>query len=407
MADYDRIYQKILHARDVLSRTISPTALVRSSTFSRLAGGEVYLKLENLQKTGSFKVRGATYAISQLTDEQKRWGVIAASAGNHAQGVAFAASSLGVSSTVVMPMFTPIAKVKATQSYGAEVILHGDTFDEALARAREIAEEKHLTFMHPFNDENVIAGQGTIGLEILEDVPDVEMVAVPVGGGGLASGVAIAIKHSRPDVSIVGVQSSGAPSLKTSFERGTPTLLDGIDTICDGIAVKKPGDLTFEITRNLLDSVVTVDDLEVTRTMFLLLERAKLVAEPAGSVGLAALVHQKVDLRGRKAVAVISGGNVNMSFLAECVQKELFRTGRLVRVRGQLQDRPGSLNRVLECVAEARTSVIDIEHDRSDPDVPPNRAEVIMVLEVPDTSTLERLMSQLEARGMHFEPYED
>ena len=407
MGKYRQLFTKILDARETLQGIKHVTRLDHSSTFSRLSGGDVYLKLESLQKTGSFKVRGAAYAMSQLTDKEKEAGVIAASAGNHAQGVAYAANRLGIKSTIVMPVFSPVAKIQATQGYGAEVILHGNVFDDALAHARDTAEQTGATFLHPFNDEDVIAGQGTIGLEILDELPDVEVIAVPVGGGGLVSGIAIAVKEQKPDVEIYGVEAASAASMKVSLERGRITKVDQLDTVCDGIAVKKPGRLTFGIAKNLLSDVRTVEELEVTRTLFLLLERAKLVVEPAGCVALSAFQHRKIDVRGKKAVAVLSGGNIDMSFLSRVVEKELFRMGRSVRVKGSIIDRVGSMNRVLSVVAESGVSIIEINQDRFDPDIAPNRAELEMILEVPDEQAVNRMLKMLKERGMDFRIFED
>jgi threonine dehydratase len=407
MGKYNSIYSKSLEAREILRNMAHKTKLDHSTTFSRITQGEVYLKLENLQKTGSFKVRGATYAMSKFSDSEKRAGVIAASAGNHAQGVAYAASRLGIKSTIVMPAFSPIAKIQATESYGADVILFGESFDDALGRALEISEKTGATFLHAFNDENVIAGQGTIGLEILDECPDVNVIAVPIGGGGLVSGIAIAVKEQRPDVEIYGVEATSAASMQASLEAGKIIRVDNLDTVCDGIAVKIPGDLTFGISRDLLTGVRTVEELEVTRTLFLLLERAKLVVEPAGTVGLAALHHGKIDIKGKTAVAVLSGGNIDMSLLSRIVEKELFRLKRSVRVRGSILDRVGSMNKVLGLVAESGVSVIEINQDRSDPDIPPNRAELEMILEVPDDSALKKMFQLMEKHGLNFRTYED
>jgi threonine dehydratase len=407
MKKYNHIFEKIEHAKEILSEIKHTTRLDRSSTFSRLTNGNVFLKLENLQKTGSFKVRGAGYAMSQLSDDEKKAGVIAASAGNHAQGVAYAASRLGIKSTIVMPTFSPVAKIHATQSYGANVVLHGAAFDDALAHARELAETSGATFLHPFNNENVIAGQGTIGLEIIEELPDVEVVAIPIGGGGLASGIAIAIKHINPDVAIYGVEAKSAASMQASFEAGAVVGVEGLDTICDGIAVKKPGELTYSIAKDLLTDVVTVEELEVTRTLFLLLERAKIVVEPAGCVGLAAFQFKKIDVKQKNAVAVLSGGNIDMSFMARVVEKELFRIGRSVRVRGVILDRVGSLNKVLDIVAETGVSIIQITQDRSDPDIAPNKTELTMILEVPDETALNHMLMMLGVGGLDFSVVED
>ena len=365
------------------------------------------MKLENLQKTGSFKVRGAAYAMSQLSEQEKKAGVIAASAGNHAQGVAYAATRLGIKSTIVMPRFSPVAKIQATEGYGANVVLHGDVFDDALAHARATSDDTGATFLHPFNDEDVIAGQGTIGLEILDECPDVQVVAIPVGGGGLASGIAIAIKEQNPDVDIYGVEAASAASMQASIETGRIVNVENLDTVCDGIAVKRPGELTFGIAQDLLSGVVTVEELEVTRTLFLLLERAKIVVEPAGSVGLAAFQHGKIDIKGKRSVAVLSGGNIDMSFLSRVVEKELFRLGRNVRVRGSILDRVGSMNKVLSLVAKSGVSIIEINQDRSDPDIPPNRAELEMILEVPDEAALQNMLDLLKEAGFNFRVFED
>ncbi len=407
MSKYGDIYSKILDAREVLHDVKHVTRFDKSSTFSRLTGGNVYLKLENLQKTGSFKVRGAAYAMSQLTEKEKKAGVIAASAGNHAQGVAYAATRLGIKSTIVMPRFSPVAKIQATQGYGANVVLHGNVFDDALAHARETAEKKGATLLHPFNDEDVIAGQGTIGLEILDECPDVDVIAVPVGGGGLISGISIAVKEQRPEVEIYGVEAASAASMQASFEAGKIMNVERMDTSCDGIAVKRPGKITYRIAKDLLNGVVTVEELEVTRTLFLLLERAKIVVEPAGCVGLAAFQHGKIDIKGKTAVAILSGGNIDMSFLSKVVEKELFRLGRSVRVKGSILDRVGSMNKVLNLVTESGVSIIEINQDRFDPDLPPNRAELEMILEVPDEKAVSKMLKLLEKEGLSFAIYED
>ena len=407
MGKYSRTFSKMLEAREILNGIAHKTRLDHSTTFSKITQGDIYLKLENLQKTGSFKVRGATYAMSQFTDAEKKAGVITASAGNHAQGVAYAASRLGIKSTIVMPAYSSIAKIQATESYGAEVILFGNTFDDALGHAQETSETTGITFLHPFNDENVITGQGTIGLEILDECPDVDVIAVPIGGGGLISGISIAVKEQHPDVEVYGVEAASAASMQASLEQGKIIKVENLDTVCDGIAVKVPGNLTFRISKDLLSGVVTVEELEVTRTLFMLLERAKLVVEPAGSVGLAAFHHGKIDIKGKTAVAVLSGGNIDMSLLARIVEKELFRLGRSVRVRGSILDRVGSMNRVLSIVAESGVSVIEINQDRFDPDIPPNRAELEMILEVPDEKAVKKMLKLLEKQGLHFEIYED
>lgn len=404
---YEHIFKKTKEAREILKDVIHVTRLDHSSTFSRMTDGEIYLKLENLQKTGSFKVRGAAYAMSQLDDKEKKAGVIAASAGNHAQGVAYAATRLGIKSTIVMPRFSPVAKIQATQGYGAKVVLHGAAFDDALARALELSKENGATFLHPFNDEDVIAGQGTIGLEIYDELPDVDIVAIPVGGGGISTGIAIALKNLNPEIEIYGVEAASAASMQASFEAGKVMGVTGLDTVCDGIAVKQVGELTYGIAKNLFSGVVTVEELEVTRTLFLLLERAKIVVEPAGCVALSAFQHGKIDIKGKTAVAVLSGGNIDMSFMARVIEKELFRIGRSVRVRGIILDRVGILNKVIEIVAESGVSVIQVEQDRADPDIAPNKIEVKMILEVPDESAVEKLFRLFEEHGFSFEKFED
>ncbi len=407
MSAHSDMYDRIQNASKMIADIARVTPLDRSSTFSRMSGGEVYLKLENLQKTGSFKVRGASYAISQLSDSEKKAGVVAASAGNHAQGVAHAATRLGIKSKIVMPVFSPVAKIQATRGYGAEVLLHGASFDESLEHAYAISETSGATFLHPFNDKNVIAGQGTIGLEIVQALPEVDVIAVPVGGGGLVSGIAIAVKMQKPDVDIYGVEAANAASMKKSMQIGDLASIEGTDTIADGIAVKKPGKLTYGISRDLLTDVVTVEELEITRTLFHLLERAKIVVEPAGCVGLAALQHHKIDIKGKNAAAVLSGGNVDMSLLSRVIDKELFRLGRRVRVRGCILDRIGSLNKVLSVVAESGVSLVEVTHDRADPDIAPNKAELEITLEVADESALTGMLELLKKRGMDFEVFED
>jgi len=407
MTEFSELYSKIQDARSVLDGIIHVTRLDKSSTFSRMSGGDVYLKLENLQKTGSFKVRGAAYAMSQLTDKEKEAGVIAASAGNHAQGVAYASTRMGIKSTIVMPKFSPIAKIQATRSYGADVVLHGATFDDALTHALETAEKTGATFLHPFNDEDVIAGQGTIGLEILDECPDVDIIAVPVGGGGISTGIAVAVKEQNPQIEIYGVEAETAASMNASLAAGKVTTVTNLDTVCDGIAVKTVGEKTFNIAKELLTRSVTVGELEVTRTLFLLLERAKIVVEPAGCVGLSAFQHGHINVKDKTAVAVLSGGNIDMSFMARVVEKELYRLGRSVRLKGTISDRVGTLNKVIEIVAESGVSIIELDQDRSDPDILPNKTDLTMILEVPDESAVEKLLHLLDEHGFSFHRFED
>ena len=399
---FQDIFADIKEAYPIVREVAHHTPLDRSNTFSRMTGGEVYLKLECLQRTGSFKIRGAYYTISKLKDKIKAKGCVAASAGNHAQGVAYAASSAGVKATIVMPEFSPAAKIQATLGYGAEVVLHGRTYDEAVIRASEICEERKSVFIHSFDDNKVIAGQGTIGLEMLEDMPDLDVVVVPVGGGGLISGVSIALRNVKPNVEIYGVQASGAPSMVRSLKEGEIVELSEVDTIADGIAIKRPGNLTFDITRELVDDIVVVDDDEIAHAIFMLLERCKQVVEPAGAVGLAALLSGKIDVKGKKVGIIISGGNIDMSLLARIIERSLYRERRFVKISGLLPDRPGTLRDVLTIVAKARANVVTIEHDRVSPDMSLGRAEVTITLEIPEMRYMDELMKMLTKAGYHF-----
>ncbi|MHA1637227.1 MAG: pyridoxal-phosphate dependent enzyme, partial [Candidatus Thorarchaeota archaeon] len=287
------------------------------------------------------------------------------------------------------------------------VVLHGAAFDDALAHARETAENTGAYFLHPFNDEDVIAGQGTIGLEILDELPEVDVVAIPVGGGGISTGIAVAIKEQKPDVQIYGVEAASAASMQASLEASKLVKVTELDTVCDGIAVKTVGRIPFGIAKDLFTASVTVKELQTTRTLFYLLERAKIVVEPAGCVALSAFQHEVIDVKGKTAVAVLSGGNIDMSFLSRVVEKELYRLGRSVRVHGVILDRVGTLNKVIDLVAESGVSIIQIEQDRSDPDILPNKTELEMVLEVPDVTAVTKLLSLLEKNGFKFRVYED
>ena len=398
----DSIWHNIQEAYDVLASIIHRTPLMRSHTFSRMSNGNVFLKLENLQKTGSFKIRGAYYKLWRSLKEKKIKICVAASSGNHAQGVAYAASLLGIKSIIVMPEYTPVAKVSATQGYGAEVILHGSTYDEACRKALELSRELHAEFVHPFDDPYVIAGQGTIGIEIYNALKEVDYVFVPVGGGGLISGIAIAIKKLKPDVKVIGVQAKGAPAMTLSYMKGKRMCYDNPYTIADAIIVKEPGELTFSIVRELVDDMVLVDDFEISHALFMLLERCKLLAEPAGVLGLAAILSGKVDIKGKNAVVVISGGNIDMSLLAKLIEKVLFKERREVKIRGVLPDRPGMLKRVLEVLAEVKANIVTIAHDRSNPYLEPGMAEVTITIEIPSIESVESILAKLKNIGYEF-----
>lgn len=342
---------------------LSPCA--RSEYFSRLLGCDAWFKLDNLQLTGSFKERGALNKILQLTPEERSRGVIAASAGNHAQGVACQAGRLGVKATIVMPEATPLIKVASTRSYGARVVLHGANFDESLAEARRLCSEENLTFVHPFDDDAIIAGQGTLGLELLEQNPFMEVAIVPVGGGGLIAGVATAIKEVNPRVRVIGVEAEAVPKMKASLAAGHPVEVDSNRTIADGIAVRRPGERTFPVVQKYVDEVVTVDDEEIANAILLLLEREKTVAEGAGAVALAAAVNRKTRIEGRRVVMVIGGGNIDVTMVSRIIERGLVKDGRLVRLNVTVADRPGALAALTQLVATQRANVVEIHHNRA------------------------------------------
>jgi len=396
------LFSSIKEAYPVVREVTHHTPVHRSTTFGRMTGGDIYLKLECLQRTGSFKVRGAYYTISKLKHEIQTKGCVAASAGNHAQGVAYAASSAGIKATIVMPEFSPAAKIQATLGYGAELVLHGKTHDEAVTKALELSEERKSVFIHSFDNPLVMAGQGTIGLEIVEDIPDFDVVVVPVGGGGLISGISVALRNLKPNVKIYGVQAAGAPSMVRSLKEGKVAQLSDVDTIADGIAIKRPGDLTFNITRELVDDTVTVNDDEIAYALFMLLERCKQVSEPAGVVALAALLNGKINVKGKKVGVIISGGNIDMSLLTRIIERSLYEEGRFVKISGFLPNKPGKLKDVLTLIAKARANVVTIEHDRVSPHMSPGRAEVTITMEIPEIRYVDELMKMLKEGGYDF-----
>lgn len=354
---------KVYHAGFVLKDVIRRTDLIFAPKIA--PNSEVYLKTENLQVTGSFKVRGAYYKISQLSEEEKAKGVIACSAGNHAQGVALAAAKNGIKSLICLPDGAPISKVEATKSYGAEVCLVDGVYDDAYNKAMELKEEKGYTFVHPFDDENVIAGQGTIGLEILEQLKDVDAVVVPVGGGGLISGVAFAIKQLRPDVKVYGVQASGAPSMVQSIKNDKIECLDTVSTIADGIKVKEPGVNTFEYCKKYVDDIVTVTDDEISSAILSLIEHQKLISEGAGAVSVAAVMFGKVPVEGKKVVCLVSGGNIDVTILSRVIKRGLLKSGRSDSINIELIDKPGQLRDVSKIIADLGGNVIAIHHERA------------------------------------------
>ncbi len=386
-------------AADRLKNVIHNIPLSTSATFSAMTGAEVYLKYENQQKTGSFKVRGAYNKIMKRYAEGDLHAVVASSAGNHAQGVAFAASSVGVKSTIVMPRSTPIAKVSATQGYGADVVLAGNIYDEAYAKACEICEATGAEFIHPFDDEDVMAGQGTIALEILRDLPFVDMIFVPAGGGGLISGVAACAKQINPRIQIIGVQAEGAPAIANSFRAGERKPSDSVHTIADGIAVKTPGEKTFEYIQKYVDRVVTVSDDEIASAVLLLLERCKQVVETSGAAPLAAVLNNKVDVKGKKVVCVLSGGNIDVSFIHKIVEKGLITRCRQLKFSVLTPDAPGALERFSHIVAQQNANIILFQHDRVQTDLEIGEAIIHVVCEVGGVDHAKRLIDTLGREG--------
>ncbi|MCG9969020.1 threonine ammonia-lyase [Pelotomaculum terephthalicicum JT] len=391
--------EKIRLARDRLVGIARRTPLDYSTTFSKVTGNSVYLKLENMQKTGSFKIRGAYNKVMSLGKAERDLGVIAASAGNHAQGVAYAAAVAGIRCTVVMPAGAPISKVVATQGYGAEVILAGGGYDEAYRLARKLQGKSGAVFVHGFNDPDVIAGQATIALELLEELPGVEAVLVPAGGGGLLAGIAFALKEIKPSVRVIGVQAGGAPAMHCSYKEGRLHKVKGAGTFADGIAVQEPGKNTFALIKRYVDEFAVVDDEEIASAILMLLERAKIVVEGAGAVGLAALIHKKIALENVKTAVILSGGNIDVNILSIIIERGLAKTGRYVRLRTILTDRPGSLLKLLSVVAEARANVISVSHDRIKQGIPLKQAEVELSLETRNKEHIEQVIACLAAAG--------
>ncbi len=385
--------EKIYDAAKVLSSTVRKTDLIHSAALSN--GCDVYIKSENLQVTGSFKVRGASYKIANLTDEEKKRGVIACSAGNHAQGVALAAKKYGIDATICIPAGAPMSKVAATRSYGADVVLVKGVYDDAYAKAKEIEEEKQLTFVHPFDDEDVIAGQGTIGLEILEQLPEADAVIVPIGGGGLISGVAYTIKQLKPSCKVYGVQAAGAPSMYNSINHHAIESLDSVSTIADGIAVKKPGNLTYECCTKYVDEIITVTDDEIATAILTLMEKQKMISEGAGATTIAAVLFNKINLAGKKVVCVVSGGNIDVNTLSRVINKGLAKAGRLVEFTTEVLDKPGQLSKLLGVISDAGANVMSINHDRNKPDTPVGKCLVDLVLETEDNKHVERIKQQI------------
>ena len=395
--------EEILKARELLAGTIRKTPLQSSRTFSGLAGTNLFMKLECLQVTGSFKVRGAFVKVSKLSDKQAGHGVIAASAGNHAQGVAYAAAIKKIPCTIIMPQNASPAKVAATRSYGAKVVRRGANYDEAWEATQEIAKAEGKTIIHAFDDPDVITGQGTIGLEILEDLPDVDRIYLPLGGGGLAAGVAIAVKSKKPNVKIIGVESKAFPAMKESIAKGSLQSTKQGYSIADGISVKQPGKLTYEIVSKYVDDVVLVEDESIVKTMFLLMERAKLVVEPAGAASLAYLLSNGGPAgRNDKVTTILSGGNVDMYLLGQVVAKGLMQMGRMLKIFILLPDKPGALKGVVDSISELSINIVEVEHDRLSSHIPAGTAGVYLSLEMEDKKHAQRLVDFLKQKGIEF-----
>ena len=395
MLTLDKIYQ----ASHVLRSVIRKTDLIQAPKLC--PDCNLFLKTENLQVTGSFKVRGAYYMMSQLTEEEKARGVIACSAGNHAQGVALAAAKNHMKALICLPDGAPISKVEATKSYGAEVCMVKGVYDDAYNKAVELQKEHNYTFVHPFDNENVIAGQGTIGLEILDQMADVDAVIVPIGGGGLISGVAFAIKQLNPNIKVYGVQASGAPSMYESIHNDKITCLDSVSTIADGIAVKEPGPHTFEYVKKYVDDIVTVTDDEISAAILALIEKQKLIAEGAGAASVAAAMFHKVPVEGKKVVCLVSGGNIDVSFIQCIIEQGLVSRHRRLRFTVTLLDRPGSLGKLLNDIAALGANILSVEHDRLTAGLNPNEIDVHVSCEVGGKEHGDHVLDQLIQTGYH------
>ena len=387
---------KLFHASLVLKDIIRPTPLAKA--YGIAPECELYLKPENLQNTGSFKLRGSGYKIAMLSDEEKAKGVIACSAGNHAQGVALAASKCGISSLICLPDTAPISKIEATKAYGAQVCLVEGVYDDAYNKALDLKEEFGYTFVHPFDDENVIAGQGTIGLEILNALDDIDAVIVPVGGGGLISGVAYAIKALRPSIKVYGVQAAGAPSMLNSIRSGHIQTLDHVATIADGIAVKTPGDLTYEMVNKYVDDIALVTEDEISSAILALIEKQKMIAEGAGAVSVAAAMFHKFPIQGKKVVSLISGGNIDVTSLSRVIERGLMKSGRIATLLIELVDKPGQLKDVSRIIADCGGNVTGVQYERGGTESI-NGCFLRMNLETRNYDHVEQIIQALKAEG--------
>ena len=389
--------EKIYKASEVLKEVAGKTDILPASKI--FCDNHIFLKTENIQSTGSFKVRGAYFKISELTEEEKKRGVIACSAGNHAQGVALAATKHGVKSLICLPEGAPISKIQATKGYGADVCLVKGVYDDAYQKALELKEQYGYTFVHPFDDEDVIAGQGTVALEILEDMPKVDAIVVPIGGGGLISGVAFAIKSLRPEVKVYGVQAEGAPSMYRSLHEHKYQTLKNVATFADGIQVKTPGELTYKLCEEYVDDIVTVTEDETAAAILSLMENQKLVAEGAGAVPVAAVLFHKLPVEGKKVACVVSGGNIDVNILNRVITRGLVMSGRKANMTIALEDKPGQLKKVAEIVSRCGSNVVSVQHDGSDPNMPISSCFLKLTLETRDAEQIEQIRAELAKEG--------
>ena len=389
--------QDFTTAREHLQKVLLPTNLIYSPIFSEESGNQIYIKPENLQKTGAFKIRGAYNKINKLTEEEKKRGVIASSAGNHAQGVAYAARELGIKAVIVMPKTTPLIKVQSTKKYGAEVVLYGDVYDDAYQKAKELEAQEGYVFVHPFDDIDVLEGQGTIALEILEEMPDAEVIVVPIGGGGLISGVAAAAKMIKPDIKIIGVEPSGAASATEALKKNKVVTLPEANTIADGTAVKRIGDLTFNCIKQYVDEVVTVDDYELTEAFLLLAEKHKIIAENSGILPLAAL--KKLTERGKKVVPVVSGGNIDVLMISSMINKGLISRDRIFNFAVSIPDRPGELAKITHIIADVGANIVKLAHNQFKNLSRFRDKEVLITVETNGTDHVQALVDAFAAKG--------
>lgn len=386
-------------AREIIGDSVFLSPCAYSATFTRLTGNEIFFKMENLQMTGSFKERGAINKLMSLTPGERAHGVITASAGNHGQAVAYHATRLGIHSKICMPVGTPLIKVSSTRNYGGEVILFGGNFDEACAEAERLRQAQNLVFVHPFDDDAIIAGQGTIGLELLEQQPDLEAVVAPIGGGGLIGGIACAMKEIDPKIKIIGVETARIPSMKAALTAHMPVTLPPAATIGDGIAVRRAGDRTLPLVDKYVDEIVTVDEEEIANAILLLLEREKTVAEGAGAAPVAALLNRRTSLNGLRTAVVISGGNIDVNFLSRIIERGLVKDGRLLRLRLRAPDQPASLYKVLGLIAQLRANIVNIVHDRSHYGVPLGESAIELSLETRGREHANEIIAALKDSG--------